>query len=157
MSAADLDMQPLDGLLRAAFPGATFTISAMPGGASTRRYFRVIVEGDAVQSAVGMFVPEGGKAEEIDKGGAARRWPFLEVRDLLHGHGVDVPRLFGEDTERGWLLLEDLGDDTLANVLLRAPELREALYRRAVRDLAQAQASLDGLPAGCVVRQRAFD
>src|SRR6478609_8610944 len=144
MSAADLDMKPLDGLLRTAFPGATFSVSAMPGGASTRRYFRAIVEGGPkAQSAVGMYVPDGSKAEEIDKGGASRRWPFLEVRDLLHGHGVDVPRLLGEDTERGWLLLEDLGDDTLANVLLRAPELREPLYRRAVRDLAQAQAHLE--------------
>ena len=104
-----------------------------------------------------MFVPEGSKPEEIAKEGVHRRWPFLEVRDLLEAHGVDVPRLYGEDTQSGWLLLEDLGDDTLANYLLRNEGSREALYRRAVLDLARAQKALAQLPAGSVVASRAFD
>jgi aminoglycoside/choline kinase family phosphotransferase len=130
-------------------------LHAMPGGASTRRYYRVDL-GDG-HTAVAMFVPEGGKPEEIQKGSHAARWPFLEVRELLAERGVDVPALYGEDTDAGWLLLEDLSDDTLANFLLRAPEKKTALYQRAVAELAEAQRRLADLPAGSVVRTRAFD
>jgi len=115
----------------------------MPGGASTRRYFRVRHAG---ATAVAMFVPEGAKAEEIAKPGEHARWPFLEVRDLLAARGVDVPAVYGEDTPRGWLLLEDLGDDTLAAYLTLHPGKKGSLYVRAVEDLARAQASLADLP-----------
>jgi N-acetylmuramate 1-kinase len=126
----------------------------MPGGASTRRYFRVRY---GAGTAVAMFVPEGAKAEEIAKPGEHARWPFLEVRDLLAARGVDVPTVYGEDTARGWLLLEDLGDDTLAAFLALHPEQKESLYVRAVTDLARAQGSLATLPAASVVARRAFD
>jgi aminoglycoside/choline kinase family phosphotransferase len=130
----------------------------MPGGASTRRYFRVKIP-VSPGSVVAMFVPEGARPEEVGKDGVLplARWPFLEVRDLLAGRGVDVPSLYGEDMARGWLLLEDLGDDTLANFLLAHPERREELYVRAVVDLARAQRALDPLPPGSIVASRAFD
>jgi aminoglycoside/choline kinase family phosphotransferase len=135
-------------------------VTEMPGGASTRRYFRVERTGDAgaaPKTAVAMFVPEGGKPEEIAKDGARARWPFLEVRDLLAASGVDVPALYGEDQDDGWLLIEDLGDDTLANFLARNEPARESLYRRAVEDLARAQRALARLPAESIVATRAFD
>ncbi|MDB4994300.1 MAG: Phosphotransferase involved in threonylcarbamoyladenosine t(6)A37 formation in tRNA [Myxococcaceae bacterium] len=130
----------------------------MVGGASTRRYFRVTF--DDAATAVAMFVPEGNKAEEIQKDRLStefRRWPFLEIGDLLRDHDVLVPRILAEDTLRGWLLLEDLGDDTLANYLLRRPETKSALYTCAVTDLARAQNRLAELPPSSVVRTRAFD
>ncbi len=127
----------------------------MPGGASTRRYFRV--ERPAGSTAIAMFVPEGGKPEEIAKDAARHRWPFLEVRDLLAASGVDVPALYGEDQDHGWLLLEDLGDDTLAKYLARNPAAREPLYRQAVVDLARAQHALAALPPESIVATRAFD
>jgi aminoglycoside/choline kinase family phosphotransferase len=106
-----------------------------------------------------MFVPDGAKPEEIARDGATRgaRWPFLEVRDLLASRGVDVPAIHAEDVARGWLLLEDLGDETLANFLVAHPERREEMYVRAVGDLARAQAALEGLPEGAIVASRAFD
>ncbi len=132
-------------------------IEALVGGASTRRYFRVRFEGGA--SAVGMFVPDADKPEEIVKpaSGAPRRWPFLEVRDLLASRGVRVPRLLAESTHDGWLLIEDLGDETLAAHVDAHPETRPRVYAQAVRDLARAQASLADLPAGSVVSSRSFD
>ena len=146
-----------------AFPGRSEDeLVPMAGGASTRRYFRVRVAG---ASAVGMFVPEGAKPEEVTKDGRPAatsraqqpRWPFLEVRDLLASRGVDVPTLHAEDTDRGWVLLEDLGDDTLANYLSARPSSRESLYVTAVTDLARAQTALASLPAGSIVASRAFD
>jgi aminoglycoside/choline kinase family phosphotransferase len=152
-----LDFAPLDALVARTFPGAGAPVyEPMPGGASTRRYFRVMLPG--APAAVAMFVPDGAKPEEVAHGASgASRWPFLEVRDLLASRAIDVPVLHGEDTSRGWVLLEDLGDDTLATYLSAHPERREALYVRAVTDLARAQASLAALPPGSVVATRAFD
>ncbi len=152
----ELDFAPLTELVARAFPaGGTYELEPMPGGASTRRYFRVKL---ANASAVAMFVPEGGKPEEVANGVAAQaRWPFLEVRELLASRGVDVPALHAEDTARGWVLLEDLGDDTLANFLARRPAARQSLYVSAVTDLARAQMALAALPPGSIVASRAFD
>jgi aminoglycoside/choline kinase family phosphotransferase len=68
-----------------------------------------------------------------------------------------VPLLYAEDAARGWVLLEDLGDDTIANFLVAHPERREEVYVRAVVDLARAQRALASLPPGSVVSSRAFD
>ena len=151
----ELDFEPLGELVAAIAPGAKLAVTPMTGGASTRRYFRVALPNG--KSAVAMFVPDGAKPEEVQKHAHAHRWPFLEVRDLLASRGVDVPALLGDASDRGWLLLEDLSDDTLANFLARRPEEKRALYTRAVRDLARAQAALRDLPADSVIATRAFD
>lgn len=147
-------MSPLEALVRRAFD-AELSATAMPGGASTRSYFRLTLPGD--KSAVAMYVPEGGKPEEVQKTHEGTRWPFLEVRDLLAERGVDVPAVLAEDTASGWLVIEDLGDDTLANWLLRNPGDKTSLYTRAVTDLARAQRGLVKLPEGSVVASRTFD
>jgi hypothetical protein len=125
----------------------------MPGGASTRRYLRVRVPD---RSLVAMFVPDA-RPEEITAGPAATRWPFLEVQELLRARGVRVPEVVGESCDEGLLLIEDLGDETLAAFLNRAPERRAEIYRAAVTDLARAQRALAALPEGSIVRGRAFD
>ena len=152
---SDVDLRPLEDLVRRLHPAARLDVTPMPGGASTRKYYRVALPDRS--TAVGMFVPEGAKPEEIQKEATRARWPFLEVRELLASRGVDVPTVFGEDTDRGWLLIEDLGDATLANHLLAAPGDKRALYTRAVEDLADAQKKLAELPHGSVVAGRSFD
>ena len=127
----------------------------MPGGASTRRFFRIDLNPGR---AVAMYVPDATRPEEIAKvDESARRWPFLEVRDLLESRGVRVPKLLAEACADGLILVEDLGDDTLAEVLARAPERRERLYQLAVADLARAQQALSTLPDASIVAARAFD
>ena len=161
-SDASLDFEPLEALVARAFPGgsappAPLALEPMPGGASTRRYFRVRVPAG---SAVAMYVPDGPRPEEVANGprsGGIVRWPFLEVRDLLEARGVDVPRVYAEDTAAGWVLLEDLGDDTLAVFLAANPDRKEELYVQAVADLARAQAALATLEPGSIVASRAFD
>lgn len=128
---------------------------AMPGGASTRSYFRVTL--GQGRTVVAMFAPEGGRSAEIHRHHVDGRWPFLEVRDLLAARGIDVPKILAEDTENGWVLVEDLGDETLANWLLKHPHDREALYTKAVTDLARAQRELVSLPEDHVVASRTFD
>lgn len=43
--------------------------------------------------------------------------PWLRMRDLLEAGGVRVPRVLARDVEAGFLLLEDLGVDTLLQVI----------------------------------------
>jgi aminoglycoside/choline kinase family phosphotransferase len=152
--SSSVDLAPLAELVDRTF-GAELSADPMPGGASTRRYYRLSLPNG--KSAVAMFVPEGGKPEEVQKAHEGTRWPFLEVRDLLHERGIEVPAVLAEDTARGWLVIEDLGDDTLANWLLRRPEDKARLYTKAVTDLARAQAVLAKLPRGSVVTSRTFD
>jgi aminoglycoside/choline kinase family phosphotransferase len=150
-----VDLGPLAELVAKLAPGAPFHYEAMTGGASTRRYFRLFLPQGT--TAVAMFVPEGARPEEVQKLIERPEWPFLEVRALLAARGVDVPNVLAEDTARGWLVIEDLGEDTLANFLLRSPEDKTALYTRAVSDLARAQVALGALPPESVVAGRAFD
>lgn len=154
LAAAEVDFVPLTELVQRTF-GAALEATPMPGGASTRRYFRLKLP--AGHRAVAMFVPEGGKPEEVQKAHDGTRWPFLEIRDLLAEKGIEVPAVLAEDTARGWLLIEDLGDDTLANYLLKNPGDKPALYAKAVADLANAQRALAELPKGSVVTGRTFD
>jgi aminoglycoside/choline kinase family phosphotransferase len=136
--------------------GEVQALTAMPGGASTRQYFRVALRDG--RRAVGMFVPGADRPEESVHDLAARpRWPFLEIQSLLEAHGVRVPKLLGEDCDHGWLLVEDLGDDTLAARIAAHPEERASLYTIAARDLARAQRSLGSLPKTSVVAGRSFD
>jgi aminoglycoside/choline kinase family phosphotransferase len=153
LSNEDVDMAPLADLVKRTF-SAELSAAPMPGGASTRRYYRVSLPG---RTAVAMFVPEGPKPEEVQKAHAGTRWPFLEVRDLLAERGVDVPAVLAEDTDRGWLVIEDLGDETLANWLSKNPSHKAALYEKAVCDLAKGQRALEALPEGSVVSSRTFD
>jgi aminoglycoside/choline kinase family phosphotransferase len=103
-----------------------------------------------------MHVP-GGSQEIAKPRDEERRWPFLEVRELLAQNGVRVPELLFEACADGVLLVEDLGDHTLANYLAEHPGDRESLYQVAVRDLAIAQRTLAELPGDSIVKKRAFD
>jgi aminoglycoside/choline kinase family phosphotransferase len=156
-STQTVQLGPLLDLAKRVTGGtAPLSVMEMPGGASTRRFFRVRL--DAARSAVAMFVPEAGKPDEIAKvDERGRRWPFLEVRDLLEASQVLVPKVLGDACNQGFLLVEDLGDDTLARYLETAPDRREHLYQIAIRDLARAQSALETLPTDSIVTQRAFD
>ncbi|MBP9114179.1 MAG: phosphotransferase, partial [Polyangiaceae bacterium] len=132
----------------------------LPGGASTRRYVRIHAKAgsSAPKTLVGMYVPDGDRPEEIEKAGTKRtEWPFLEVHALLRARGIRVPKLYGDRSDVGWLLLEDLGDETLAEVLAREPQRKEALYRDSIRSIAKAHIQLADLPPTSIVRTRLFD
>jgi len=145
--------ESLTPLLERVLGAAQHEIEEIEGGASTRRFFRVTTADR--RSAVAMYVPlpsqEVSKARET-----GRRWPFLEVRELLAENAIRVPQLLAESCDSGWLLVEDLGE-TLAQHLDHSPQDKPVLYQRAIRDLARAQRALASLPEQSIVRQRAFD
>ena len=149
------DPEALDRLISRSLGAAPTVVTPMPGGASTRRYFRVALADG--RSLVAMFVPDARPEEVTTAGTEAARWPFLEVAALLADRGVRVPKIHGEACDQGLLLIEDLGDETLAAFLERSPERRAEIYTRAVTDLARAQGALADLPEASIVRTRAFD
>ncbi len=78
-------------------------IEPLPGDVSPRRYGRVRLAGGT--SAIVAYYPE-----EIRS--TAER--FLRSTELLQSVGVPVPRVLAVDLLRGWMLIEDLGEQTLA-------------------------------------------
>ena len=69
--------------------------------------------------------------------------PWLRIRDLLESGGVRVPRVLARDVDAGFLLLEDLGADTLLHVL--DADNADAHFEAALDQLLRLQAT--GCPA----------
>lgn len=82
-------------------------LAVVAGDASNRRYYRAALAG---KSYVLVSAPP---ATEKNR-------EFLAVRKLLAEAGVRVPELYAADLERGYLLLEDLGDRLLLPELAAA-------------------------------------
>src|SRR3984885_11988032 len=93
--------------------------------ASFRRYFRVFT---ATGSYIVMDAPPG--REDVR--------PYLNITVMLETAGVHVPRVYEWDTERGLLLLEDLGTRPYLPAL-EAGEDADRLYRDALQALADIQ------------------
>jgi aminoglycoside/choline kinase family phosphotransferase len=104
---------------------------ALPGDLTHRRYLRLHLEGNA--RVIAVVYPEG----DAD---TRRRW--VAARDWLAERRVRVPRLL-EDDGAGCQILEDLGEEDLAQRLAARPEEREAWLSRAVEAAAAIAAAAD--------------
>ncbi|HYX26652.1 MAG TPA: phosphotransferase [Thermoanaerobaculia bacterium] len=91
---------PPEGLAAAGFPPRE--IQPLAGDVSPRRYSRVVLAGGG-SAILATYPPE--------IGAACPR--FLRTTWLLEGAGVRVPRILASDCAAGWMLLEDLGPQTL--------------------------------------------
>ncbi|WLG96351.1 aminoglycoside phosphotransferase family protein [Pseudomonas sp. FP198] len=85
-----------------AVPPATLT--AASSDASFRRYFRWQGEGHS------LIVMDAPPPQENCK-------PFVDIAFLLAKSGINVPKIYAEDLERGFLLLNDLGNQTFLDVI----------------------------------------
>jgi aminoglycoside/choline kinase family phosphotransferase len=79
-------------------------VQPLPGDVSPRRYFRVELAGGA-SAILATYPPE--------VRGACPR--FLRTTGILDAAGVRVPRVLASDCEAGWMLVEDLGPETLGD------------------------------------------
>ncbi|MGB6229713.1 MAG: phosphotransferase, partial [Litorimonas sp.] len=61
---------------------------------------------------------------------------FLTLAEQLSIRNFSAPHIFAADVERGFALIEDLGEDDYASVLRRDPSLERDLYEAAVDTLA---------------------
>ncbi len=105
--------------------GAGFDPAALApftGDASNRRYFRL--------PAAGVVVMDSPR----ELGEDVR--PFVGVTNWLRAGGFSAPEIHACDLDRGFLVLEDLGDDLFRRICETAPALESDLYGNAVDLLA---------------------
>ncbi len=103
------------------------------GDASFRRYIRLV---RGTQRAIVMDAPP--PVEDVR--------PFEHVARHLRALGLSAPEILAADAPNGFLLLEDLGDDTFTRMLARGADERE-LY-----DLAMdALIALQSHPNACAI------
>lgn len=107
------------------------TRAPLAGDASNRRYERLLFK-DSGKTAVLMDAPPA-KGEDVR--------PFLAIARHLTGIGLSAPHIFAEDIGAGLLIIEDLGDDLFARVVVKSPEREQTLYETAVDALVQLHAA----------------
>lgn len=93
----------------------------LAGDASNRRYER-LTDPATGKTAVLMDSPPG-QAEPVEA--------FVRMANHLRSIGLSAPQIYAEDTHYGFLLLEDLGDDLFARVLVKHPDMERELYEAA--------------------------
>ena len=127
----------------------------LAGGAGNRIYWR-LVERDGRSAVVMELPPESGKSEEVSKEPSPKDLPFLDVHRYLERIGVRVPRVFLDAHRRGFVVIEDLTDQTLEMALQSNDRTR--IYQNAIDQLAKLRAHAESNPdQGCVAFSRAFD
>ncbi|MGR3712847.1 MAG: aminoglycoside phosphotransferase family protein [Shimia sp.] len=90
------------------------------GDASNRRYDRLSL-GDR-KTAILMDAPPD-KNEDVR--------PFCKIANHLRDIGLSAPEIFTKDTAKGFLIIEDLGDDLFARIIPDAPDQERPLYEAA--------------------------
>jgi aminoglycoside/choline kinase family phosphotransferase len=102
-------------------------VRPLHGDGSARRFFRIVCEERTFVLCAG---PD-----------PAENRAYLRVAKHLQERGVRVPEVFAADDERGWILLEDLGDRSLFAVARAAATIEErlSLYEPVLDLLARMQ------------------
>ncbi|WP_077002467.1 aminoglycoside phosphotransferase family protein [Variovorax sp. KK3] len=105
------------------------TARAASADASFRRYFRI----DSDDAAGTRIIMDAPPAKEDSK-------PFVHVARLMHEAGLTVPQVLEWDEASGFLLLDDLGRQTMLEVIDPAdPVAARPLYDQAVDALIRWQ------------------
>lgn len=134
-------------LVRAGWDGAS--VAALPGDASTRRYYRVTQNGhvamlmDQPQNAEAPACPPTATPEERQALGynATARLAgadcarFIAAANFLRSRGLAAPEIYAADTAQGFVLLEDFGDSLYADLLERGLD-EDILYGSAIDAIA---------------------
>jgi aminoglycoside/choline kinase family phosphotransferase len=105
------------------------TVRAASADASFRRYFRVDT---ANASCIVMDAPPDKENCE----------PFVRIARLMLDAGLYAPRILAWDEPQGFMLLDDIGSQTMMDVINRDdPQANQGLYLRAVDALLTLQQS----------------
>ncbi|HEY6578146.1 MAG TPA: phosphotransferase [Rhizomicrobium sp.] len=127
--------------------------AALPGDASSRRYFRVRRNGasamlmDQPQNAEAPPCPPSATPAErqalgynaVARLAGADCGRFIVAAQFLRARGLAAPEIYADDAARGFVLLEDLGDDLFADVLGDGSD-EEMLYGAAIDAIARLHA-----------------
>lgn len=91
-------------------------VDKLTGDASTRRYYRIFTNRDSYVVCL-----DNPFDEEIEK------HPFMSVQQFLEQNNVRVPEIMDHNLSRGYLLEEDLGNETLLQKLSATTSTEEEL------------------------------
>lgn len=110
--------------------GKSFQVQQLPGDASARRYFRI--ENKEHSYVLMQLQPYSDLGEQL---------PFLQVQKHLNRLHVPVPQVIEVDPRKGFILLSDLGNETLLKRLERVSKQKDQCiwFKRAIDLLLQMQ------------------
>lgn len=134
----------------------------MEKGASSRRYFRLTLNGaspSVPRQIVQMALPDDAmKSDEASAHEQFDELPFVNVQRHLKNAGLPVPEIYLDATDRGHLLLEDLGHLTF-NTNLQGREEGEVVvwYEAAVDLLSTMHDTMWPVTNNCYAGKRFFD
>jgi aminoglycoside/choline kinase family phosphotransferase len=123
-------------------PARPLRITPLTPDASLRRYFRVTFEDGTSVLAMhfdSLACPEFGSGPKIDSDRA-----YVELSKFFEARQVAVPRLLFDARERSLLLIEDLGDQTLARLLQSRPP--DAVVRKGFEQALDQIIALQSIP-----------
>ena len=114
-----------EGFVGSLLGAGSYEIHPLAGDASARRYFRVVAHDDSWVLMLWEPFEDNGQ------------YPFLSVRQHFEKHGVQVPKVVGMRPDKGFVLLEDLGDLTLERKFWenQTQDLSIPYYKQAIDEL----------------------
>lgn len=117
--------------LESVLPSTDFELVSASSDASFRRYFRVTQQG---QTWIVMDAPP--EHENLGQ--------FTAIAQFLYAHKVNVPEIYAQNTEDGFLLLSDFGRQAFLDAL--SIKTADSLYQSAMLSLLAIQTSpADGI------------
>ncbi len=149
------------------------------GEASYRVYYRLTT--DDKKTYILMQIPSGkwSVSEEISSGAAPQELPFLNVQRYLFQNDLPVPEVLGVDEAQGWILLQDLGNQSLESLwnkssseigfffykqalellvkLQKVGEQEEKIPRRCAPGMTEPRPFGAGMTSDCIAFTRQFD
>jgi aminoglycoside/choline kinase family phosphotransferase len=99
-------------------------VRAASADASFRRYFRVDASGT---SLIIMDAPPDKENSQ----------PFVEIAALMHAAGLLAPKVLAWDAAQGFMLLDDLGQDTMMQALNQGHTQHNAAHVKCICKHAQ--------------------
>jgi aminoglycoside/choline kinase family phosphotransferase len=119
----DRGTSPSPALIRfteASLSAGKLSWEEIAGEGSGRRFYRVQGKGQRWVLMVNSRPPR-------DRRGVTENHSFLYIAQHLREKGIPVPRIFHHDMEKGWFLMEDLGDCHLQTEAIRMRKDRSRL------------------------------
>lgn len=140
-------------------------LEKLAGDASDRRYYRLFYELAKIEKRLVVMdilnVENICKSEEVtlyhDDSGEL---PFINIHRFLNSIGSPVPDVLYFDRQKGLMLLQDIGDDSLLDLAENADEsARRKLYKDAIDVLVQMQSKAESkkINSECLAFSQSFE
>lgn len=122
---------------------AVAAITPLTPDASKRRYYRLQLNSEyrpGQRTAIAMVFDSTVPAEVVGQSDVPSDMAYVELTKFLYGNGVKVPELLFDCRERSVLLVEDVGEETLASYVADKDDDEVRLfYEKAINQIIAIQ------------------